>query len=127
LAAGQTLIYLDLSGTDHDAKLYELLNKSDRRTIAAVVSSQRLIFYGLGVKAKLKSERKVTYQDVLPTLAQVGEFYLADEVSGQVIFEALKNKNHKQGQVERLKAALERLEKILKRDKREPWDKHDCA
>ncbi|MDR2387605.1 MAG: hypothetical protein LBE80_08490 [Deltaproteobacteria bacterium] len=127
LAAGQALIEVELNGPDHERELFELLEQSDRRTILAIISKNSLVFYGLGVKAKHKSAEPVSFKDVLPTLAQVGEFYLAETVEGRVLFSALKNKNYKQGQIERLKAALERLEKILKRENREPWDKHDCA
>ncbi|MDR2302165.1 MAG: hypothetical protein LBF38_09020 [Deltaproteobacteria bacterium] len=127
LAAGEALIEVELRGPDHESELYDLLDKSDRRTVVAIISNRGLVFHGLGVKPKYRSAIGVSFKDVLPTLAQVGEFCLAETVEGQVLFDALKNKNHKQGQIERLKAALERLEKILKRENREPWDKHDCA
>jgi hypothetical protein len=57
----------------------------------------------------------------------IGEFYLGGDIDGRVLFGALKNPSFKQTQVAKLKAAIGRLEKILKRDNLEPWDKHDCA
>ncbi|MDR3135733.1 MAG: hypothetical protein LBU69_06550 [Deltaproteobacteria bacterium] len=127
LKNGSGLTWLELAGPDFDQGLFELLGQSDRRTVIAVVSESSLAFYGLGIDSKAKPKARATSADVLPTLAQVGEFYLGDNVQGNVLFEALKNKNFKQSQIARLKAALDRLEKMIKRENREPWDKHDCA
>jgi hypothetical protein len=127
LEKGQELTYLELKGPQFDQELFELIDKSDRRTVMALLSGKSLAFYGLGISPKKKSTTQASYRDVLPTLAQVGEFYLSQPVRGAVLFEALKNPNYKQSQIGKLKAALERLEKMLKRGNQEPWDKHDCA
>jgi hypothetical protein len=127
LGQGAALTYLELTTPDFDRGLYDLIDRSDRRTVIALISTKVLLFYGLNINVKVKPASPSSFQDVLPTLAQMGEFYLSDQVRGTILFEALKNPNYKQTQVAKLKAALDRLEKILKRDNREPWDKHDCA
>ncbi|MDR1049639.1 MAG: hypothetical protein LBP95_00890 [Deltaproteobacteria bacterium] len=128
LKDGRDLVLLRLERPVFEAGLLELLEKSDRRTILAVVSPDRLVFYGFGVANKAGVIRDpAAAADVLPTLAMVGEFFLEGSPAGRVLYRALKNPNFKQVQIEKLKAALGRLEKMLKRENREPWDKHDCA
>jgi hypothetical protein len=124
--AGEALTFVKLSGAAFDGDLAEILERCDRRTVLAVVAPEQLIFFGFGVNVG-RFERPASSVDVLPTLAQTGEFFLAPPIKGAVLYEALKNPNFKQVQIAKLKAALARLEKALKRDEREPWDKHDCA
>lgn len=137
LAAGKELTRLRLEGPDFDASLAAILDQSDRRTVFAVVTSDQVVFHGYGIAAPLAEPGAAAYQDVLPTLAMIGDFYLAREVElpdggklfieGRVLFEVLKNPSLKQSQIDKLKGALGRLETMLKRGNREPWEKHDCA
>ncbi|MDR2198709.1 MAG: hypothetical protein LBR53_04525 [Deltaproteobacteria bacterium] len=127
LDAGAPLASLRLSGTEAAKGLELFLNESPLKTIAALLSPDRLVFHGHGVAAGVQNRLGADFFDVLPTLSLVGEFLLAPGVEGRVLFSALKNPSYKQSQVGRLKAALERLERTLKRDNREPWEKHDCA
>ena len=39
----------------------------------------------------------------------------------------MKNPNLKLEEIKKLKEALVRMESVIQRDNREPWDKHDCA
>jgi hypothetical protein len=126
LQSGRELTVLKLESQNFDGDLFELLDNSDRRTILAVTAPDKLAFYGFGVNQG-SFAAAASFSDIWPTLASVGEFYLTSDVSGAVLFEALKNPNFKQTQIAKLKAALARLEKMLKRDNQEPWDKHDCA
>ncbi|MDR1487069.1 MAG: hypothetical protein LBT62_03610 [Deltaproteobacteria bacterium] len=126
LQSGQELSAFELGAENSDAKLSKLLDASDRRTTFAIASPNRLAFYGFGVSGG-RFDSPARFLDIFTTMAMIGEFYLGKYPSGSVLFEALKNPNFKQTQIGKLKAALARLEKMLKRDDREPWDKHDCA
>jgi hypothetical protein len=126
LGAGEALVRLRLEGPAAEADLAELWDRSDRHTVFAVLAPDRALFLGFGINPGVLA-KPIAFRDVWPTLAQIGEFYLAPGVSGAVLFEILKNPSFKQTQIAKLKAAVGRLEKILKRGDREPWDKHDCA
>ncbi|MDR1657217.1 MAG: hypothetical protein LBT47_06630 [Deltaproteobacteria bacterium] len=128
LSEGAALTYIEFNGSDFDHHLADLIEQSDRRTVLAVFGHDKLAFYGFGINTKaLVSDKTAQFDDLWPTLAMIGEFYLTEKVSGRVWFEVLKNKSFKQSQIDKLKAALARVEKMLKRENREPWDKHDCA
>jgi hypothetical protein len=128
LASGRELTYLRLDGPDFEPGLIRLLDAADRRTTLAVLAPDHVALYGYGINPEPASIRyAIAWRHLLPTLAAIGEFYLSRDARGQVVFEALKDPNIKQARVDKLKAALGRLEKMLKRESREPWDKHDCA
>jgi hypothetical protein len=128
LREGRELTYLELGGPSFDSQLDLLIDQSDRRTVLAAASPSALAFLGFGIRRGAGGPlAKAAAADVLPTLAQVGEFFLDGQIEGAVLFEALRNPNFKQAQIAKLKAALLRLEKMLKRGSLEPWDKHDCA
>ncbi|MDR1313662.1 MAG: hypothetical protein LBQ12_08185 [Deltaproteobacteria bacterium] len=127
LDSGALLVKADISGAELGEGLKRLAEDSPLKTVFALLAPGALAFWGHAIARGTVSEKPATSMDVLPTLAMVGEFLLAPGVEGRVLFEVLKNPSYKQGQVGRLKAALARLEKALKRDSQEPWDKHDCA
>ncbi|MDR1035256.1 MAG: hypothetical protein LBT40_01380 [Deltaproteobacteria bacterium] len=104
-----------------------LSEKSPLKTVFTLIAPGTLAFWGHGIAMGVTGTTVATGLDVLPTLAMVGEFLLAPGVDGRVLFQALRNPSYKQAQIGRLKAALARLEKVLKRTDQEPWDKHDCA
>jgi hypothetical protein len=110
-----------------EAALATLLEESPLKTVFALAAPGSLTFRGHGIARGVTGSEAATAQDILPTLAMVGEFLLLPGVTGRVLFEALRNPSYKQGQIGRLKAALARLEKAMKRTEQEPWDKHDCA
>ncbi|MDR1111120.1 MAG: hypothetical protein LBP92_10625 [Deltaproteobacteria bacterium] len=125
---GQELTCLELRGPSLGAQLGDLIDQTDRRTVMAIVSPSALAFLGYGISRGAGGPAaRASAADVLPTLAQVGEFFLDGKIEGAVLFEALLNPNFKQAQIAKLRAALDRLERMLRRDNREPWDKHDCA
>ena len=39
----------------------------------------------------------------------------------------MKDPNLKISEINKLKEAISRMESVIARDNREPWDKHDCA
>jgi hypothetical protein len=121
------LVILELAGEGFEETLLQVLEESSHRTSFAIAAPDKLAFYGYGFLKSGTSGRKAESIDILPTLAQIGEFYLSGQVKGRILFEAIKNPNFKQAQIGKLKAALDRLEKVIKRENREPWDKHDCA
>ena len=129
--SGTALMAIDLAGADSaalDAALVKILDAVDRKTVIAVAGKDALAFYGQGIDSKSgKIDRAAKAEDVLPTLAAIGEFKLSAEASGAVIYPALKSPNAKLDEIDKLKEALKRMEGALARDNREPWDKHDCA
>ncbi|MDR2612174.1 MAG: hypothetical protein LBG06_04865 [Deltaproteobacteria bacterium] len=127
LAEGAPIASLALSGGGVQEGLGLVLEESPLRTVIAILAPGALVFHGHGMARGVEGTGPASFLDALPTLAMVGEFLLAPGVEGRVLFQALKNPSYKQGQVGRLKAALARLERVLRRDSQEPWDKHDCA
>ncbi len=128
---GTPLMVVDL-GDGGNEKLEQaleaVLDGVDRRTVIAVAAKSAMALYGAGIDAKVgKVERACKAEDILPTLAAVGEFPLTGQCTGAVIYQALKNPNPKLEEIAKLKEALTRMEGALARDNREPWDKHDCA
>lgn len=111
-----------------EAVLDACLEGVDRKTTVAVVASNGVAFYGLGVNAKAGTvARAVTAADILPTLAFTADIPLTEECCGAIVYQALKSPNLKLEEIAKLKEALVRMEGALARDNREPWDKHDCA
>lgn len=129
--SGTALMAIDLAGADTvalDAALVKVLDAVDRKTVVAVAAKGALAFYGQGIDNKSGSiDRAAKAEDVLPTLAAIGEFKLSAAASGAVIYPVLKSPNAKLDEIDKLKEALKRMEGALARDNREPWDKHDCA
>lgn len=129
--AGAALMVLDLGPADTaalEAAMPKVMDAVDRKTVIAAVGKNGLVLYGQGIDAKIgEIARAAGADDVLPTLAAIGEFKLSAEAVGAVIYPALKSPNSKLDEIEKLKEALKRMEGALARDNREPWDKHDCA
>ena len=50
-----------------------------------------------------------------------------EDCTGAIIYQVMKNPNLKLEEIKKLKEALVRMESVIQRDNREPWDKHDCA
>lgn len=129
--AGTALMVLDLGSADTAAMetaMVKVMDAVDRKTIIAVAGKNGLVLYGQGIDPKVgEVSRAVRAEDILPTLAAVGEFKLTAEAAGAVIYQTLKSPNTKLDEIEKLKEALKRMESALARDNREPWDKHDCA
>ncbi len=128
---GTAFTVLNLGNADAaalDAALEICLEATDRRTVIAVVTKGSIAFYGLGINAKAgKIARAVCAQDVLPTLAYIADLTLTDSCCGAIVYQALKNPNLKVEEINKLKEALVRMEGVIARDNREPWEKHDCA
>lgn len=129
--AGTALMVLDLGSADAavmETAMVKVMDAVDRKTVIALVGKNGLALYGQGIDTKVGDiARPVKAEDVLPTLAAIGEFKLTPEAAGAVIYPALKTPNSKLDEIEKLKEALKRMEGALARDNREPWDKHDCA
>ncbi|MDR1079627.1 MAG: hypothetical protein LBQ79_01340 [Deltaproteobacteria bacterium] len=127
IEAGALLVNVASGPEGLDGAVAALEDGSPLRTVFALAAPDTLAFWGHGIAEGVAGKASAAHTDVLPTLAMVGEFLLSKAVEGRVLFEALRNPSYKQGQIGRLKAALARLEKVMKRSSQEPWDKHDCA
>ncbi len=128
---GLALGVIDLGAADTaalDAALAVILDASDRRTVIAVVTKTTLALYGTGINGKAGSiDRSANARDIVPTLAYIADFPITNTCTGAILYQALKSPNLKLDETTKLKEAITRMESVLARDNREPWDKHDCA
>ena len=111
-----------------EAVLAAALEAADRRTLVVVAATDGLAFYGLAVDSKAGSvARAVNAQDIAVTIATIVDLPISADCTGGIIYQAMKNPNLKLDEIKKLKEALVRMESVIQRDNREPWDKHDCA
>ena len=104
------------------------LEAADRRTLVVVVSASGTAFYGLAVNPKAGIVgRAVNAQDIAVTIATIADLPVDEDCTGAIIYQVMKNPNLKLEEIKKLKEALVRMESVIQRDNREPWDKHDCA
>ena len=104
------------------------LEAADRRTLVVVVSASGTAFYGLAVNPKAGIVgRAVNAQDIAVTIATIADLPVDEDCTGAIIYQVMKNPNLKLEEIKKLKQALVRMESVIQRDNREPWDKHDCA
>jgi predicted AlkP superfamily phosphohydrolase/phosphomutase len=86
-----------------------------------------LIMQGPGLKKGYRMTRRCSLPDVVPTICYLTDMPLPAQAEGCVLYEALRDPNMKNTQLEKMHQALTRMETALSRENREPWDKHDCA
>lgn len=111
-----------------DAELAAVLDAADRRTLVVVLTAKAVALYGLAVNNKIGTvDRAVTAQDLMVTIATIADLEIDATCTGAIIYQAMKNPNLKLDEIRKLKDALIRMESVIQRDNREPWDKHDCA
>ena len=111
-----------------EAALVAALEAADRRTLVVVAAADGLAFYGLAVDSKAGTvARAVNAQDIAVTVATIVDLPICADCTGAIIYQAMKNPNLKLDEIKKLKEALVRMESVIQRDNREPWDKHDCA
>lgn len=104
------------------------LEVADRRTLIIVATSNTVAFYGYAVNPKLGSvDRPVTAQDIAVTIATIADLEIDATFTGAIIYQIMKNPNLKLEEIKKLKEAIVRMESVIERDNREPWEKHDCA
>ena len=101
---------------------------ADRRTLVIVATGKGAAFHGLAINAKAGTvERAVNAQDIAVTIATIADLPVDENCTGAIIYQVMKNPNLKLDEIRKLKEALVRMESVIQRDNREPWDKHDCA
>lgn len=111
-----------------DAELAAVLEAADRRTLVVVLGAKGVALYGLAINNKAGSiDRAVNAQDLMVTIATIADLEIDATCTGAIIYQAMKNPNLKLDEIKKLKEALIRMESVIQRDNREPWDKHDCA
>lgn len=104
------------------------LEAADRRTLVIVATGKGAAFHGLAINAKAGTvERAVNAQDIAVTIATIADLPVDESCTGAIIYQVMKNPNLKLDEIRKLKEALVRMESVIQRDNREPWDKHDCA
>lgn len=104
------------------------LEAADRRTLIVVATARGTAFYGMAINPKAGSVgRAVNAQDVAVTIATIADLPIDETCTGAIIYQVLKNPNLKLDEIKKLQDGIMRMESVLQRDNREPWDKHDCA
>lgn len=104
------------------------LEAANRRTVVIVAADDGVAFYGMGVNGKAgKVERKVGADDVALTIATLADLPIAEDCTAAIIYQVMKDPNMKLNEIVKLQEALARMESVIERNNREPWDKHDCA
>ncbi len=104
------------------------LEAADRRTLVVVATASGTAFYGLAVNGKAGVvERTANAQDIAVTIATIADLPIDETCTGAILYQIMKNPNLKLEEIRKLKEALVRMESVIQRDNREPWDKHDCA
>ncbi|MEI3477964.1 MAG: hypothetical protein V8Q84_01335 [Bilophila sp.] len=104
------------------------LEAADRRTLLVAATANGTAFYGLAVNAKAGTvDRSVNARDIAVTIATIADLPIDETCTGAIIYQIMKNPNLKLEEIKKLKEALVRMESVIQRDNREPWDKHDCA
>lgn len=133
---GKTVDSAALAGADDallvvhgdEAALAAALEAADRRTLIVVAAADGVAFYGMAINGKAGSvDRKICAQDIAVTIATIVDLPVSEDCTGAVVYQAMKNPNLKLDEIKKLKEALMRMESVIQRDNREPWDKHDCA
>ncbi len=111
-----------------DGNIDVILENVDRRTLVVVVSDKGAAFWGHGVNNKAGAvNRAVNAQDIYVTIANITDLPITAECTGAILYQMMKDPNLKISEINKLKEAISRMESVIARDNREPWDKHDCA
>lgn len=127
-----------LAGTLENASLAVIFGKEDalaaaletanRRTVVVVAADDGVAFYGMAINSKAgKVVRKVNADDIILTIATIVDLPITDDCTACVVYQVLKDPNLKLNEIIKLQEALARMESVIERNNREPWDKHDCA
>jgi hypothetical protein len=123
-APGETVLVL----TEGNDALAAAVEAADRRTLLVVANDNSAAFQGLAINAKAGSiDRNVNAQDIAVTIATIADLPICECCTGGIIYQIMKNPNLKLDEIKKLKEAIARMESVIQRDNREPWDKHDCA
>lgn len=125
LEASAETVFVVAEGND---ALNAALEAADRRTLIAVTGDFGAAFQGFAINGKAGSvERAVNAQDIAVTIATIADLPVSPSCTGAIIYQVMKNPNLKLDEIKKLKEAIARMESVIQRDNREPWDKHDCA
>lgn len=120
--AGEACVYTK------DSNLDAVLDGVDRKTLVVVVSDKGVAFWGFGVNNKAGAiSRAANAQDIYVTIANIVDLPITAECTGAILYQMMKDPNLKISEINKLKEAISRMESVIARDNREPWDKHDCA
>ena len=115
-----------IEGTE--TALAAALEAANRKTLVVVAADDGVAFYGLGVNGKAGNvQRKANADDIVLTIATVADMPIGPDCEAAILYQVLKDPNLKLNELIKLQEALARMESVIERNNREPWDKHDCA
>lgn len=86
-----------------------------------------LIMSGPNIKKNHTMDRTCWLWDIVPTICFLTGIPVPPTCEGAVLYQAMKDPNFKDKELERLREGIKRMETAMARDSREPWDHHDCA
>jgi hypothetical protein len=118
----------NVAGDALENALTQVSDAADRRTLIVLATDGGLFISGFGINKKAGAiDRKVQAADIIATICYVADLPIPEDCTGGILYQALKDPNMKLKEIKKLQDAIGRMEIALQRDKREPWDKHDCA
>lgn len=125
-SALEDTIFAVISGKEE--ALAAALEAANRRTVVVVAADDGVAFYGMAVNRNAgRIDRKVNADDIVLTIATIADLPIDEGCTAAIIYQVLKDPNLKLNEIIKLQEALARMESVIERNSREPWDKHDCA
>lgn len=86
-----------------------------------------LILNGPNIKKNNIMERSCWLWDLVPTICYLTGIPVPPTCEGAVLYQAMKDPDFKDKELKKLSEGIARMEAVMSRNSREPWDHHDCA
>ena len=114
--------------TGAEDALQAALDAANRRTVIVLAGKSGAAFHGMSINSKVgEINRQADADDIVLTVANLVDVPIGDDCEARVLYQVFKDPNLKLNEIIKLQEAIARMESVLERNNREPWDKHDCA
>lgn len=114
--------------TGAEDALQAALDAANRRTVIVLAGKNGAAFHGMSINSKAgEVNRQADADDIALTTATLVDVPIGDDCEARVLYQVFKDPNLKLNEIIKLQEAIARMESVLERNNREPWDKHDCA
>ncbi len=85
------------------------------------------LLHGKGIKKGYHLTKPCHLVDLIPTICYSTGLPIPDGTDGAVLYSAFEDPNAPFNQIARLEKALDKMESALNKEKRAPWERHDCV